>query len=129
MVIPGDGIGPEVTAEAVRVLEAVSDRFGSSFEFEDALIGGTANDPRAVRCRAQPCRLPGARTLCCSAPSADRNGPNPERAPARAGPARVAQGLGVFANLRPVASIPELAAASPLKAERLAASTCSSFAS
>ena len=43
-VLGGDGIGPEVTAEAVRVLQAVADRFGHEFEFAAALIGGAAID-------------------------------------------------------------------------------------
>ena len=42
--LPGDGIGPEVTAEAVRVLEAVGKRAGAHFEFEPGLIGGAAID-------------------------------------------------------------------------------------
>ena len=43
-VLGGDGIGPEVTGEAVRVLEAVASRFGHEFEFVEALIGGAAID-------------------------------------------------------------------------------------
>ena len=43
-VIAGDGIGGEVTAEAVRALEAIAQRFGHSFEFEPALLGGAAID-------------------------------------------------------------------------------------
>jgi 3-isopropylmalate dehydrogenase len=43
-VLPGDGIGPEVIAEAVRVLRAVAGRSGASFEFEHALVGGAAID-------------------------------------------------------------------------------------
>ena len=43
-VLPGDGIGPEVTAEAVRVLTAVGDRWGHSFSMQEALIGGIAID-------------------------------------------------------------------------------------
>ena len=43
-VLGGDGIGPEVTAAAVRVLEAVADRYGHEFEFVHALVGGAAID-------------------------------------------------------------------------------------
>jgi 3-isopropylmalate dehydrogenase len=43
-VLAGDGIGGEVTAEAVRVLDAVAARFGHAFEFEEALLGGAAID-------------------------------------------------------------------------------------
>ena len=44
LVLPGDGIGPEVTREARRVLEAVSARFGLGLEFEEAAIGGASID-------------------------------------------------------------------------------------
>ena len=43
-VLPGDGIGPEVTAEAVRCLQAVATRFGHEFELIDALVGAAAMD-------------------------------------------------------------------------------------
>ena len=43
-VLPGDGIGGEVTAEAVRALDAIALRFGHSFRFESALLGGAAID-------------------------------------------------------------------------------------
>ena len=42
--MPGDGIGPEVTAEAVRMLATVGKRFGHSFEYQEALVGGAAID-------------------------------------------------------------------------------------
>jgi len=44
-VLPGDGVGPEVTAEAVAALKVVAERFGHTFEFQDALIGGAAVIP------------------------------------------------------------------------------------
>src|SRR5690606_23778777 len=44
VVLAGDGVGPEVTAEAVRVLEAVSSKYSLGLEFENALIGGAAYD-------------------------------------------------------------------------------------
>ena len=44
MVLPGDGIGPEVTREAVRLLETVGERFGHTFHFEYAKLGGAAID-------------------------------------------------------------------------------------
>ncbi|MFQ6059511.1 MAG: isocitrate/isopropylmalate family dehydrogenase, partial [Anaerolineae bacterium] len=43
-VLPGDGIGPEVVAEGVRVLEAVGEKFGHHFELTEALVGGCAID-------------------------------------------------------------------------------------
>ena len=67
-VLGGDGIGPEVTAEALRVLQAVADRFGHEFEFAAALIGGAAIDasgsalpPRTIdACRESAATLLGA---------------------------------------------------------------------
>jgi len=45
-VLPGDGIGPEVVSEAVRVLQAVGERFGHNFNLRSGLIGGVAIDER-----------------------------------------------------------------------------------
>jgi 3-isopropylmalate dehydrogenase len=44
LVLPGDGIGPEVAAEGVRVLRSVAERWGHEFEFTEALLGGSAID-------------------------------------------------------------------------------------
>ena len=67
-VLGGDGIGPEVTAEAVRVLQAVASKYGHDFEFSEALIGGAAIDasgsalpPRTIdACRESAATLLGA---------------------------------------------------------------------
>ena len=62
LVLPGDGIGPEVTREARRVLEAVARRFGLELAFEEGLIGGASIDARGtpladeVLERARACR-------------------------------------------------------------------------
>ena len=61
-VLAGDGIGTEVTAEAVRALRQVASRFGHRFEFESALLGGAAIDatglplPQTRRCSISPVR-------------------------------------------------------------------------
>ena len=47
--LPGDGIGPEVIDEAVRVLNRVADKFGHSFEFDKQLIGGISIDTHGLR--------------------------------------------------------------------------------
>ncbi|HEX5420754.1 MAG TPA: isocitrate/isopropylmalate family dehydrogenase, partial [Gammaproteobacteria bacterium] len=44
VVLPGDGVGPEVTAQTVRVLEAAAAKAGLKLEFQEALVGGTAYD-------------------------------------------------------------------------------------
>ncbi|HET7552825.1 MAG TPA: 3-isopropylmalate dehydrogenase [Gemmatimonadaceae bacterium] len=119
-VLPGDGVGPEVTAEAVKVLGAVAVRFGHEFHFDEGLIGGCAMDatgsslPEATLelCRYADAVLLGAvgGPKWDSQSSLDR----PER-----GLLALRKGLGVYANLRPVMAREGLAAASPLRAELL----------
>lgn len=117
--LPGDGIGPEVTAAARSVLEAVARRFGHRFEFCEEAIGGCAIDatgeplpPRTLAaCRAADGVLLGA----VGGPQwSDPSAPvRPEQ-----GLLALRRAMGVFANLRPVMTHPALYAASPLK-ERL----------
>jgi 3-isopropylmalate dehydrogenase len=119
-VLPGDGIGPEVTAEAVRCLRAVAARFGHRFEFRDSLVGGAAID-------AAGDPLPPDTLASCLAADAVLlgaiGGPrwsHPD-APVRPeqGLLRLRRELGVFANLRPVVPHPALLDAAPLKPEVL----------
>jgi 3-isopropylmalate dehydrogenase len=119
--LPGDGIGPEVVAEARRVLEAVGESAGVSFAFEEALIGGAAID-------ATGAPLPDETVALCKRADAVLlgavGGPqwDDPAAPVRPeqGLLGIRRALGLFANLRPVAPHPALADASPLKPERLA---------
>ncbi|MBW7859757.1 MAG: 3-isopropylmalate dehydrogenase [Rhodocyclaceae bacterium] len=116
-VLPGDGIGPEIMAEAVRVLEALE----LSFEMETALLGGCAVDatgepyPQATSAlaRAADAVLLGA----VGGPQWDSL-PRPQR-PER-GLLGIRKELGLFANLRPAILYPELANASSLKPEIVA---------
>jgi 3-isopropylmalate dehydrogenase len=117
--LPGDGIGPEVTAGARTVLEAVAAAFGHRFEFRTAPIGGCAIEATGTA-------LPGdTRTACLQADAVLLGAVGGPQWSDPAAPVRPEQGLlelrramGVFANLRPVVTHPALAAASPLK-ERL----------
>jgi len=121
VVLAGDGIGPEVVAEGTKVLEAVADRFGHRFDFQEALIGGCAIDavgdplPEATleACRGADAALLGA-----------VGGPKWSDPTAKVRPEQgllgLRQGLGLFANLRPIRVYPALVGASPLRAERLA---------
>ena len=114
VVFAGDGVGPEVMAEAVRVLRAVERRSGHRFDLVEAPIGGAAIDAHGVplrdedieRCRGADAALLGA----VGGPRWDRGGPRPEQ-----GLLRLRQALGLYANLRPVRVMPALADASPLK--------------
>lgn len=120
VLLPGDGIGPEVVSAAVQVLEAIGQRFGHTFEFTEHLIGGCAIDqtgnplPEATleACRTADAVLLGA----VGGPKWDdpRASVRPEQ-----GLLGLRKGLGVFANLRPVRVHPALIEASPLKPDRL----------
>jgi 3-isopropylmalate dehydrogenase len=114
--LPGDGIGPEVVAEGQKVLEVVADRFGHTFTFTEALVGGIAIDETGdplpddslAACRAGDAVLLGA----VGGPKwSDPSAPvRPEQ-----GLLRLRKELGLFANLRPVKVFPALAGASALK--------------
>ena len=118
--LPGDGIGPEVVAQAVRVLNEVSSRTGAVFQTQEHLIGGCSidkygtalTDETLAACQASDAVLLGA-----------VGGPKWDNPDAKVRPEQgllaLRKGLGVFANLRPVRVHPALIAASPLKPERL----------
>lgn len=118
-VLGGDGIGPEVTAEAVRVLERIASLFGHRFELLPQLFGGAAID-------AYGDGLPESTLRACldsdavllGAIGGPRWGPS---APVRPEPAllRLRQALGVYANLRPINIIGPLRSASAIKPEFL----------
>ncbi|HYT49625.1 MAG TPA: isocitrate/isopropylmalate family dehydrogenase, partial [Pyrinomonadaceae bacterium] len=118
VVLPGDGVGPEVTEQAVRVLREVADIHGHNFHFEEHPVGG-----EAIRLNGSP--LPRATLDACLAADAVLLGAigSPEfdhlsadRRP-EAGLLLLRRKLGGFANLRPIVSSPALAAASPLRSE------------
>jgi 3-isopropylmalate dehydrogenase len=118
--LPGDGIGPEVVAEGVRVLRAVAERWDHAIEFREGLIGGCALDARGTP-------LPPETLELCKAADAVLlgavGGPRWDNPDARQRPEQglleLRRELQVYANLRPVTVHPALAAASPLRAERL----------
>jgi len=118
--LPGDGIGPEVVAEAVRVLDAVAAKFGHSFTYTERLMGGCSidrygaslTDETLADCQAADAVLLGA----VGGPKWDD--PSAKDRPER-GLLALRKGLGVFANLRPVKVHPALVDSSPLKPEKL----------
>ncbi len=119
-VLAGDGIGGEVTAEAVRALGAVAGKFGHSFQFESALLGGIAIDTTGEA-------LPDATLALCRRADAVLLGavggpkwsdPNAKVRPEQ-GLLGLRKALGLFANLRPVVPHPAVLDASPIKAELL----------
>ncbi|PWT76590.1 MAG: 3-isopropylmalate dehydrogenase [Chloroflexi bacterium] len=119
-VLPGDGIGPEVTLQAKRVLEAVSERFNHRIKMTEALVGQAAiqvegeaiSDDTMELCQSSDAVLFGA-----------VGGAGVGRPDAKAQPEnalfRLRKELALFANLRPVRPLPELLSASSLKREVL----------
>ena len=118
LLLPGDGIGPEIIAEAEKVLATLIGKFGLELEIHKALIGGAACDETGVplpretldMARNSDAVLLGA----VGGPKWDtiERSVRPER-----GLLQIRAGLGLYANLRPVILYPDLADASPLKPE------------
>lgn len=117
-VLPGDGVGPEVVREAVKVLTTAGARFGIALEFEEGIVGGAAIDragtplpPETLSlCRASDAILFGA-----------VGGPMWDGLPVNRRPERgvllLRKELGLYANLRPIRLFASLVDASPLKRE------------
>jgi len=118
-VLPGDGIGPEITEQAVKVLKAVAEKFGHTFTFQYGLIGAAAidtcgnpyPDDTHNMCIASDAILFGA----IGDPKYD-NDPSAKVRPEQ-GLLKMRRELGLFANIRPVELFPSLAGRSPLKEE------------
>ena len=123
-VLEGDGIGPEITREAVKVLQAVGEIYGIDFEFTYAAIGGAAIrqfdtplPPETIDvCLASDAVLLGA----VGAPEFDEIAP--EKRPEQ-GLLKIRKALGGFANLRPAKIYKALAGSSPLRPEILGDNT------
>ncbi len=118
--LPGDGIGPEVVAEGVRVLQAIGRRFHHQFTVREAPIGGAAIDAVGDPLPASTLDLcQGADAVLLGAVGGPKwDDPTASVRPEQ-GLLRLRTGLGVFANLRPVRHYPALAAASPVRHDRL----------
>jgi 3-isopropylmalate dehydrogenase len=118
LLLPGDGIGPEVVGAARQVMDAAADHFGVELSYEERKVGATAirdegepiSEETLERAKSSDSVLLGA----VGHPDFDRGTVRPE-----AGLLRLRKHLGAFANLRPVAAIPSLLSASTLKEEVL----------
>jgi 3-isopropylmalate dehydrogenase len=115
ILLPGDGIGPEIIGPAVEVLRAV----GAEFEYEERLVGGASIDAHGTALTdetLEACRRSDAVLLAAVGgpkwDTTDPSKPRPEQ-----GLLGLRKGLGLFANLRPVRPVPALYDASPLKRE------------
>jgi len=117
VILPGDGVGPEVTAAARRVLEEIGDRFDCAFEFREYLIGNAARDKYGVsltEVTLAACRDADA-VLLGAVGSVTEDDSVPSDDVVRA----LRRGLGVFVNLLPVCVHPAVVDVSPLRPERL----------
>lgn len=117
-VLPGDGIGPEIVAEAIKVLNKVADKFGHAFDYTYVDIGGCSIDKYGVPITDE------GMALCKSSDSVllgAVGGPKWDNCPPEIRPEKallaVRKELGLFANLRPTKLFPQLADSSPLKQE------------
>jgi len=121
LILPGDGIGAEVTAEAVKVLERVADRFHHSLALTDGLLGGVAihKTGSPLPQRTIDLALEADATLLGAVGLPEFDEAPPERRPER-GLLGIRKALGVYANLRPVRTYAALLDSSPLKNERVA---------
>ena len=116
--LPGDGIGPEVTAQAVRVLESIAHRFGHTLKVTEKKIGGAArlssNDPLPAD-TLEACLSAGAVLLgAVGGPAFDSY---PRHLRPESGLLRLRKELGAYANLRPAICFPALEGHSTLRPE------------
>lgn len=119
-VLPGDGIGPEVASAGQRALEQIAETYGHRFSFVEQLIGGAAIDARQHPCPPETiasCRESDA-IMLGAVGGPKWSDPNAAIRPEQGLLALRAE-LEVFANIRPVQILDELAGASPIKADRL----------
>lgn len=116
--LPGDGIGPEITAVARQLLEAVSQRHGFGLAFDEQPVGGAAIDATGVPLpdsTLEACR--GSEAVLLAAIGSPRFDALPRELRPESGLLALRAGLGLFANLRPVKIMPALIGASTLRPE------------
>ena len=122
VLLPGDGIGPEIVAEAVKVLEAVGKKFGHHFHFETLLMGGCSIDAYGVpltdevleKAKAADAVLLGA--VGGKVGNSDWYNRPPKERP-EAGLLAIRKGMGLFTNIRPAYLYPELKDRCPLRSD------------
>jgi 3-isopropylmalate dehydrogenase len=119
--LPGDGIGPEVIAEAVKALEAVGTRYGHAFSFQEGLIGGAAIDATGSPLPADTLSMCTSSDAVLLAAVGDPRFDDPTlKVRPEQGLLGLRKALGVFANLRPIKLYKQLLHASTIKPEVIA---------
>ena len=117
-VLPGDGIGTEVTTEAIRVLNTIQEKYGHRFEYEYALLGGCAIDEKGTALPAETlslCRASDAILLGAAGGPKWEDVPSAERPERAVGTVR--KELDLFVNLRPIRGRKALGPVLPVKEE------------
>lgn len=120
-ILKGDGIGPEIVDQTILVLNAIADRFGHDFSYQEALMGGIAIDETGTPIpdeTIQICKEADAILLGAIGDPKFDNDPSAAVRPEQ-GLLRIRKELGLFANVRPVRLYTALDNLSPLKKERL----------
>jgi 3-isopropylmalate dehydrogenase len=119
-VLPGDGIGPEIVAEAVRVLRAVASKFDHEFVLDEAIVGAAAMDAVGIPLPAATLALAkSADAVLFGAIGAPKYSDPSLKVRPEQSILQLRQELGLYANLRPVVTFPAVYDASPLKPELL----------
>lgn len=118
--IPGDGIGPEIVAEAKKVLDKVGQKFGHEFQYTEVLMGGVSIDAHGVPLTDEALETARKSDAVLLGAVGGRVGVDswyelPPNLRPEAGLLAIRKGLGLFANLRPAYLYPELKGACPLK--------------
>ena len=117
-VLPGDGIGSEVTSEAIKVLQAVGDRFGHNFNLHYGLVGGIAIDQSGTALSSDTMKMcRSCRAVLLGAVGGPKWDDPKAKVRPEDGLLALRKGLGLFANLRPVRVFPVLVDSTNLKPE------------
>ncbi|WP_297624097.1 3-isopropylmalate dehydrogenase [uncultured Rikenella sp.] len=119
--LPGDGIGPEIVGEAVKVLDAVGAKYGHTFTYRKGLVGACAIDVTGDPYPAETHRICQEAGIVLFGAIGDPKYDNDPSAKVRPeqGLLRMRKSLGLFANVRPLVVFDSLVERSPLKAERV----------
>jgi 3-isopropylmalate dehydrogenase len=119
-ILPGDGIGPEVMDQALRVLSAIGQKFGHTFETREALIGGAAIDATGTSLPDETIRIcEGADAVLLAAVGGPKWSDPTAKVRPEQGLLQIRKHFGLFANLRPVKIYPALADHTPLRRDLL----------
>ncbi len=116
LVLPGDGIGPEVSREAVKVIKKVVEHYGLHVEFEEELIGGVSIDERGVPISDEVLeKARNSDAVFLGAVGGPKWDNLPMEKKPESGLLKIRKHLGVWANIRPIKVFPQLKHISPLK--------------